>query len=98
MSKTVVDILLSDNNYIPSELWRQKDIHVESEAEMLAVGVPRSMTLYKSKVLERIVRELNEQLLRSDITDEEQSMILQKLSRSNSARVVIARKLDRLLI
>ena len=98
VSKTVVDILLSENNYIASEIWRQKEIHVESEAEMLAIGVPRSMTLYKSKVLERIVRDLNERLSRHDISDEEQSEILQKLSKFNSARVIIARKLDRLLI
>ena len=46
-----VDILTSDDNYVPSQLWRRKEIHVESDAEMLAVGVPKAVTLYKSKVV-----------------------------------------------
>ncbi|MDE7343992.1 MAG: DNA primase, partial [Alistipes sp.] len=32
-----VDLLTSDDNYVPSELWRRKEVHVESDAEMLAV-------------------------------------------------------------
>lgn len=37
-----VDLLFSDDNYVPSELWKRKDVHVESDAEMLAVGVPKA--------------------------------------------------------
>ena len=29
-----VDILTADDNYVPSQLWKRKDIHVESEEEM----------------------------------------------------------------
>jgi len=47
-----VDILTSDDNYVASELWRRKEVHIESDAEMLAVGVPKAVTLYKSKVIE----------------------------------------------
>ncbi|MBQ7298151.1 MAG: DNA primase, partial [Alistipes sp.] len=52
-----VDILMADDNYVPSELWRRKEVHVESEEEMLANGVPKAVTLYKSKVVERLIRE-----------------------------------------
>lgn len=55
-----VDILTSEDHYVPSELWRRKEVHVESDAEMLAVGVPKAVTLYKSKVIERMSRELRE--------------------------------------
>ena len=34
-----VDILTSDDNYVASELWRRKEIHIDTDAEMLAVGV-----------------------------------------------------------
>ena len=57
-----VDILTSEDHYVPSELWRRKEVHVESDAEMLAVGVPKAVTLYKSKVIERMSRELREKL------------------------------------
>ena len=31
-----VDILTSDDNYVASELWRRKEIHIDTDAEMLA--------------------------------------------------------------
>ena len=57
-----VDILTSDDNYVPSELWRRKEIHMETDAEMLAVGVPKAVTLYKSKVVEALIKELQAKL------------------------------------
>ncbi len=50
-----VDLLFSDDNYVPSELWKRKDVHVESDAEMLAVGVPKAVALYKTKVIEGLI-------------------------------------------
>lgn len=93
-----VDILTSDDNYIPSDLWRLKEIHVESEAEMLAVGVPKAITLYKSKVIERMIREQHELLSREGTTEQEQEEIMRRLAAMNKARVQLARKLDRLIL
>ena len=93
-----VDILTSDDNYVPSELWRRKDIHVESEAEMLSSGVPKAVTLYKSKIIERMSRELISQLGREDISDEEKSEIMRRLSELNNLKKQLARKLDRLIL
>ncbi|MEG2611939.1 MAG: DNA primase, partial [Alistipes sp.] len=64
-----VDILTSEDNYVPSDIWRRKDIHVESDAEMLAVGVPKSVMLYKSKVIEEYVRDLQAKLTDENLTD-----------------------------
>ncbi len=96
--KAAVDILSSDDNYVASEIWRLKEIHVESDMELLAAGVPRCMALYKSKVIERLVKELNDQLHNENLSDEQTSEILQRLSLLNSARVQLARKVDRLLL
>lgn len=96
--KVAVDVLSSDDNYVASEIWRLKEIHVESDMELLAAGVPRCMALYKSKVIERLVKELNDQLHNEELTDEQTSEILQRLSLLNSARVQLARKVDRLLL
>ncbi len=96
--KEAVNILSSDDNYVPSEIWSRKEIHVESEMEMLSAGVPRSMALYKSKVVERLVLELNEQLHREDLSEEETADILQRLSRLNSVKVALAKKVDRLIL
>ena len=93
-----VDLLTSDDNYIPSELWRRREVHVESDEEMLAVGVPKAVTLYKSKVIERLIREEYAKLQEEGISDEEQAEILQQLTHLNAIKVTIANKLQRLIL
>lgn len=92
-----VDILTSDDNYVPSELWRRKEVHVESEAEILAVGVPKAVTLYKSKVVEGLIRDLQTQLA-GELTEQQESEIMQRLAGYNRVKVSIARKLQRLIL
>ena len=93
-----VDILTSDDNYVPSQLWRRKEIHVESDAEMLAVGVPKAVTLYKSKVGGEMIRELQAKLGDESLPEEEQVALLQRLSGLNKVKVSIARRLQRLIL
>ena len=95
---TAVDILTSDVNYVPSEIWKRKDIHVESDAEMLAVGVPKAVTLYKSKVIEGMIRDLQERLADEGLGEEEQDTLLQRLAGLNRVKVSIARKLQRSIL
>ena len=73
-----VDILTADDNYVLSELWRRKEIHLETDAEMLAVGVPKAVTLYKSKVVEALIKELQAKL-DDELPDDEQKDIMQRL-------------------
>lgn len=92
-----VDLLFSDDNYVPSELWKRKDVHVESDAEMLAVGVPKAVALYKTKVIEGLIKEC--QAKRGDeLTDEQVTEIMQRLAALNRAKVTMARKLQRLIL
>ena len=93
-----VDILTSDDHYVPSQLWRRKEIHVESDAEMLAVGVPKAVTLYKSKVVEEMIKELQAKLGDESLPEEEQVALLQRLSGLNKVKVSIARRLQRLIL
>ncbi len=93
-----VDILTSEDHYVASELWRQKDVHVESEAEMLAVGVPKAVTLYKSKIIERLCAELHEKLGDENLTDEQMRDIMLRLSKLNNGKVSISKKLQRLIL
>lgn len=92
-----VDILTSDDNYVPSELWRRKEVHVESDAEILAVGVPKAVTLYKSKVVEGLIAELQARLA-GELSEEEETEIMQRLAGYNRVKVSIARKLQRLIL
>ena len=96
--KVAVDILSSDDNYVLSRLWSQKEVHVESFEEMLSAGVPRAMVLYKSKIIERSTKELNARLRNEELTEEEQSNILQRLARLNEIKRQMARRLNRLIL
>ena len=86
------------NHIVPSQLWRRKEIHVESDAEMLAVGVPKAVTLYKSKVVEEMIKELQAKLGDESLPEEEQVALLQRLSGLNKVKVSIARRLQRLIL
>ena len=93
-----VDILTSDDNYVASELWRRKEIHIDTDAEMLAVGVPKAVTLYKSKVIEALIKELQGRLGDENISDEEMRDVVQRLTAYNQVKVTIAKKKQRKLL
>ena len=93
-----VDILTSDDNYVASELWRRKEIHIDTDAEMLAVGVPKAVTLYKSKVIEALIKELQGRLGDENISDEEMRDVVQRLTAYNQVKVTIANKIQRLIL
>ena len=92
-----VDILTSDDNYVASELWRRKEIHIDTDAEMLAVGVPKAVTLYKSKVIEALIKELQAKL-DDELPDDEMKEIMQRLTGYNKVKVTIANKIQRLIL
>ena len=93
-----VDILTSGDNYVPSEIWRKKDVHVESDEEMLAVGVPKAITLYKSKIIERLIAEQKTKLADPELDDGQLADITIYLSKLNNAKVQLSKKLQRLIL
>ena len=92
-----VDLLTSDDNYVPSDMWRRKEVHVESDEELLAVGVPKAVTLYKSKVVEGLIRDLQKQLS-GELSEEQESEIMQRMAGYNRVKVAMARKLRRMIL
>ena len=54
---------------------------------MLAVGVPKAVTLYKSKVVEEMINELQAKLGDESLPEEEQVALLQRLSGLNKVKV-----------
>ncbi|MFI3265318.1 MAG: DNA primase [Rikenellaceae bacterium] len=93
-----VDILTLDDNYIPSQIWSQRDIHVDSEEEILTAGVPKAVMLYKSKILEATINSLHTELSNPELTEDQQIEIIQRLTQLNQGKVLIANKLDRMIL
>ncbi|MFI3248206.1 MAG: DNA primase [Rikenellaceae bacterium] len=92
-----VEILTSDDNYVPSQLWQVKHSQT-NDREVLSNGVPKSVILYKSKVLDGMIKELHQKLTIEGISENEERDILQRLSKLNSIKVEIAHRLKRLIL
>ncbi|MDR2936252.1 MAG: DNA primase [Rikenellaceae bacterium] len=59
----VVDMMMRGETLRASKLWERNDIVVYSEADNLAIAVPRAVTLYKTKIIERMIEELRARLI-----------------------------------
>jgi DNA primase len=95
---TTIEILTADDNYVESALWEQKEVHVSSESEMLANGVPKVLMLFKTKILSERISELEAALSREGLSEEEECEIMQQLTACNRAKVLVAKRLQRLVI
>ena len=60
--------------------------------------MPKAVTLYKSKVVEEMIKELQAKLGDESLPEEEQVALLQRLSGLNKVKVSIARRLQRLIL
>ena len=93
-----VDILTAEDNYVPSELWRQKDVHVESEVEILSNGVPKAIMLYRSKVVERMIMALRNRLDDPDLSESELIECVRQLTQLNNVKTAISHQSQRLIL
>lgn len=93
-----VDILTSDDNFVPSKLWTQKDVHVESELEILANGVPKAIMLYRSKIVDRMYKSISAKLASGNLSEEEETECILQLDKLNRAKTAISRESQRLIL
>lgn len=93
VSSVAVDLLTSDDNYVISRIWEQKDVHIESDEEQLAEGVPKAMALYKWRALDKRMAELR--VLMAEGEDVEDIVAL--YAKYQSVRVEIAKTIGRLI-
>ncbi len=90
-------IISWDDNYTPSQLWSMKQMYSASDNEIMTTGLPKALILYKSKVLESMIKE-KQVLLKPGISEEEEMKVLSDLARLNKAKTQIANRLKRLIL
>ena len=93
-----VDLLTLDDNYPISRIWSKFDIVVESEQERLPIAVPRTIILYKSRVIDTIIRSLRSRLSADNLPEEELEQITRQIDILNQERTSISKKLSRLIV
>ena len=91
--KTSIDLLTSDDSYVISKIWEQKEVHLETDEEQLSEGVPKVVVLFKWRTIDKHIQELKARLH----SEEDLEPIMQMLSKYQAARVAIAKKMGRLI-
>ena len=95
VSSESIDLITSDDNYVISKIWEQKEVHIESAEEQLSEGVPKAMMVYKWRTLDKRIKELRASLATAD--EDNLSAMLSLLAKYQAARVTIARSMGRLI-
>ena len=93
-----VDILTSDDNYVPSKFWKQKEVHVESVEEILAQGVPKAVILYKSNAIKKLIDEQMQRLASGQLTEEEELEATTLINTLNCEKTNISHKVQRTIL
>ena len=91
--KMSIDLLTSDDSYVISKIWEQKEVHLETDEEQLSEGVPKVVVLFKWRTIDKHIQELKARLH----SEEDLEPIMQMLSKYQAARVAIAKKMGRLI-
>ncbi len=93
ISKASIDLLTSDDSYVISKIWEQKEVHLSTDEEQLSEGVPKVVVLFKWRTLDKHIVELQKRI--GD--DDNLEAVMQMLSKYQAARVAIAKKMGRLI-
>ena len=97
VSSVSIDLLTSDDSYVISKIWEQKDVHIESVEEQLSEGVPKVVILFKWRMLEARMAELKAIIDSVSEYDDEMSTTLALYTKYQAARVAIAKTVGRLI-
>lgn len=96
VSSAVADILSWSENYSASYIWERYDMRPKSEQELLFKAVPKAVLLYKSKVVEQRIRDLQRRMSEG-ASDEIDEGLVDEIRNLNSVKVSIAERYKRLL-
>ncbi len=95
---TAIDIITSEENYVESAIWEQKEVHTTTDAEMLREGVPKALLLFKSKSVAKMIADLQVKLSKSDLSDDELLQLAEQLATLNRVKVTLSKRIKRLLL
>lgn len=96
ISALSVDFFTSEELYKPSKMWEKHEIKIYSEEEMLGEAVPKAIIVYKSKVMEWQIGQLQKELDDPATEPERMFEILQTIAQKNTTRSVILQRCQRL--
>ena len=93
--RAVIDIITSDENYVESAIWGQREVHRSSEEEVLRVGVPKVLNLYRTKRLTRLIAELQYELDNGNLDEDAQIKVTERIAFLLLLKVKLSRQVNR---
>lgn len=96
ISSVSVDFLANEDLHKISRIWEKHEIKIYSEKELLSTSVPKTIIVYKSKIMEWQINQLQKELSLPDITSERMFEILQTIAQKNITRSNILERCQRL--
>ena len=72
--------------------------HVESEEEILSVGVPKAIMLYRSKIIERMIDAQMQRLQSGDLGEDEAAECMKQMDQLNQMKLMFAKGSQRLIL
>lgn len=91
----VVDVITRDETYRPSKIWSKFDDIVVTEADNLAVAIPKTIALYKLSVIGEIKRTLASKMASQN--SDEAMQTLRSIVALDESRKIICEKYSRIL-
>ena len=73
-------------------------VDIESDEELLSAGVPKTLTIYKSKVIERMIRQQQDRLSDESLSEAEHDEALRQIAHLNNVKMRLANKIQRLIL
>ncbi|MBQ7856590.1 MAG: DNA primase [Alistipes sp.] len=93
-----IDIVTSDDRYIESTMWEQKEVHTSSTQEMLSIGVPKVISLYRLKQLSQRIAGLQAKLESEGLNEEQTFDIVKELQNCNKVKNKLSKEVNRNII
>lgn len=91
--------LLTDQ-YKLSNIWKKHQAIPQEETDFLSLAIPKTILVYKSKVMQMVINKLHEDLKRIDPSTQPDDIndLLSRLKTLNEVRRQISKELDRIVL
>lgn len=96
ISSLSVDFFATEDLYKTSTLWERHEIKIYSEEELLNQSIPKAIIVYKSKVIQWQINQLQKELSLPETSSERMFEILLTISQKSETRKKILERCQRL--
>ena len=98
IAQTVSDIVMQDEKLRPSKLWEEYDMPVCPDRLRLSDLIPRTINIYKSKIVEQMIAQIQSRLDSPELSEEEVVELIDRIKLLNESRVYFCQKYTRIII